>query len=321
MKPWGLRFNEFFERNMFMIIPVSLILGFLFYPYLSGQRGLVPYLFAYVTFVMALGCSPSQIADALRRPLPIAVTLLLTHAAAPLLAYGGGILLFGHDSPFVIGLVLFAAIPLGVSSVIWIGLSGGNIALALSMIVIDSLLSPLTVPFLIHLFFGAQIDIDHGRIIRDLIVIIVAPTILGVCVNRLTNGTAKERTSPLLAPTSKLAFAGVVVINAAAIAPHVLDLRRGMIVLLPAVVVLVAACYGMGMLGGKWFRDRQVSVALSYSSGMRNISLGLVIGLQYFEPTAAVPVVLSILIQQPMATLFHGWIERRRRKPAGFTIT
>jgi len=52
-------------------------------------------------------------------------------------------------------------------------------------------------------------------------------------------------------------------------------------------------------------KEKELIVAVSFSSGMRNISLGLVLALAYFEPLTAVPVVLSILIQQPFATLNH----------------
>lgn len=48
-----------------MVIPVSLILGFLFYPWLHDLTYLVPWLFAYLTLVMALGCGWDQMKCAL----------------------------------------------------------------------------------------------------------------------------------------------------------------------------------------------------------------------------------------------------------------
>ncbi|PYI57554.1 bile acid:sodium symporter [Paenibacillus flagellatus] len=290
---------------MFVIIPVSLILGFFFYRWLEGGTRLVPYLFAYLTFVMALGCSPAQLGGALRKPLAIVVTLALVHVAAPLAAYGAGTLLFGAGSPYVVGLVLFAVIPLGVSSVIWVGLSGGSVALVLSLIVLDSIVSPFVVPYAIDLLFGADIHFDHWNVMKDLIVIILVPTVLGVAVNAWSKGRAKPVTAPYAAPTSKLAFAAVIVINAAAIAPHVFAMKGELIRLVPAVLLFVAFCYALGWLGSLPFRGRDVVVTITYSSGMRNISLGIVIALHYFEPAAAVPVVMAILIQQPMATLAH----------------
>jgi predicted Na+-dependent transporter len=44
---------------------------------------------------------------------------------------------------------------------------------------------------------------------------------------------------------------------------------------------------------------------------MRNNSLGIVLAFSFFEPRAAVPVLLSILIQQPMASFVH-WIIKKK---------
>lgn len=321
-KPFGIRFNSWFEAKMFVIIPVSMILGFFFYKWFENGTALVPYLFAYLTFVMALGCSPSQVRAALRMPLPILMTLVLVHVIAPLVAYGAGTLLFGAGSPYIVGLVLFAVIPLGVSSVIWVELTGGNVPLVLSMIVIDSLISPFVVPFAIDLLFGADIHFNHLAVMKDLLIIIFIPTVLGVTVNALTRGRAKPWSANYTAPTSKLAFVAVILINAAAIAPHVFEMKGELLRLVPIVLVFVAFCYALGMFGALPFRSRDVSVAITYSSGMRNISLGIVIALQYFDPAAAVPVVMGILIQQPMATLQHRlqklyW----QKRTAGSTIT
>ena len=320
VRPFGLRFNDWFEKYMFIVIPVSLILGFLFYPVLSAGVDLVPYLFAYLTFVMALGCSARQIRDALRQPLAMATTFALAHVAAPLAGYGAGALLFGADSPYTVGLVLFAAIPLGVSSVIWIGLSGGNVSFALAMIVLDSIVSPFVVPFIVDLFFGAHIEFDVVSVMSDLAVIVVIPTILGVIVNALTRGRAKPWSAPVALPTSKLAFFGVVMINSAAIAPHVIAMKRDMAALLPVVVALVALCYAMGWFGAFPFRGQPMKATFAYCTAMRNISLGIVIALQYFEPAAAVPVVMSILIQQPMATLQHSLLKRLAAASKGMTL-
>jgi predicted Na+-dependent transporter len=313
-KLFGLGFNAFFEKYIAFIIPVSLIFGFIFYPWLHGLTYAIPGMFAYLTFVMALGCSGEQIKRALRMPIPMAITFALVHLIAPSVAYLLGVIIFGEGSPYVIGMVLFAAIPLGVSSVIWVGMSGGNVPLVLSMIVLDSAMSPFIVPLLVSLFFGAHIEFDHLKVMRDLALIIVVPTIIGVLINELTRGKAKLWSAPVSAPTSKLAFAGVVMINAAAITPHVMELKSDMYKLVPVVVVLVALCYVIGFLGSLALRNQELTITLTYSSGMRNISLGVVIGLGYFEPLVAVPVVVSILVQQPMATLNHWLMEKYKQR-------
>jgi len=80
--------------------------------------------------------------------------------------------------------------------------------------------------------------------------------------------------------------------------------------LVPVVLLLVAINYAAGYFGAKPFKSRELATTLSYGAGIRNISLGIVIALQYFSPQAAVPVVLSILLQQPIATLHHYVLQK-----------
>ncbi len=138
----GIRFSAWFEQRMFIITPISMGIGFVLHRYIADWGHVIPLLFAYLTFVLALGCSPGQVAKALKRPVIFILVLVLSHGIAPLIAYAAGAFIFGADSPYVIGMVLFAVIPLGVSSVIWVGMAGGLVSFILPLVVIDSILSP-----------------------------------------------------------------------------------------------------------------------------------------------------------------------------------
>ncbi|WP_411345842.1 bile acid:sodium symporter family protein [Paenibacillus sp. WLX1005] len=308
MREWTDNFTRIFEKYMFAIIPGTLLIGFLLSDQLIDYAGWIPYLFAYVTFVMGIGCGRRHVQGVLRRPLPVIITLLVTHLVAPLFAYELGQLMFGPDSPYTIGLVLFTAIPLGVSSVLWVSMSSGNVALALAMVIVDSAISPFVVPGLIELFFGTGVHFDTLGMIRDLMLIIVLPTMLGMIVYEVSGGRFKPWSAPVTLPLSKLCFIGVVLLNAAAIAPQLHELKGDLLVVVPSVLIIVALCYGLGYVCSGILRAKglELPATLAYASGMRNISVGMVIAMSYFTPQAAVPVVLGIMLQQPMATLQYS---------------
>jgi predicted Na+-dependent transporter len=310
-KSWGMRFGAKLDQYLFILILVSLVLGFLFSGLLYRFNGLVPYLFAYVTFIMALGCSWTQIRQAMQMRYAMLLVLFFAHVAAPLIAYGIGATLFGENSPYLIGLVLFAVIPLGVSSVLWVGLSDGNVTFALAVIIIDSAISPFVVPSEISLFFGAHIHFDHMKMMLDLVIIIVIPTFIGIGINIISRAKAKPWSEPVSGPTSKLAFLGVILLNAATIRPIAIQVKQDMLYIFPAVLVLVGICYGLGMLAARLQTNNALSVTMMYTTGMRNNSLGIVLALSFFEARAAVPVLLSILIQQPVAS-FVQWIVKKK---------
>ncbi|MCR2804310.1 bile acid:sodium symporter family protein [Paenibacillus soyae] len=310
MREWGLRFNHYFEKWMFLIIPGSLVLGFAGADALLPFVEAVPYLFAFVTLTMAIGCGLRELSGVMKKPGIMGLTFVIAHIVSPLAAYGVGTAVFGADSPYVVGLVLFTIIPLGVSTVLWVGMSGGSIPLMLSMVVLDSLLSPLVVPAGIHFFFDTTAQVETGPMILDLIIIIVLPTVIGVALHQWSKGTIQERVKPYTAPVSKLCFVGVVALNATAISPHLHQLKQDMAVLVPIVVLLVGLCYTLGFVGTSFAKDGKTQITVSYATGMRNISLGIVLALGYFSPLAAVPVVLSILIQQPIATVHHYILQK-----------
>jgi BASS family bile acid:Na+ symporter len=302
---------------MFLIIPGSLVLGFFFSSQLHRFVSAVPYLFAYVTLTMAIGCGLNQLRTVLSRPGVMIWTFVLAHILSPLIAYGLGALLFGVDSPYVVGLVLFTIIPLGVSTVLWVGMSSGSVPLMLAMVIIDSVLSPFVVPAGIHLLFRTAVETDTMQMMGDLLILIVAPTALGVILFELTKGRIQPIVQPFAAPLSKLCFVAVVSLNAAAIAPYTEMLRGDLLRLIPLAIVMVGLCYAIGFFGTAPYRNREIQITVSYATGMRNISLGIVLALGYFSPLAAVPVVLSILIQQPLATLHHFVLQKLNNRRAG----
>lgn len=306
----GSTFNSTFEKYMFVIIPSSMVAGYFSASWLAPFTSWIAWLFAWVTFVMAMGCSVKQLTETVRKPRMMIMLMVLAHLVAPTLVYWLGRLTLGADSPYLIGLVLFTAIPLGVSSIIWVGMSGGLLAFTLAVVVIDTLLSPLVIPAVMQLFFGAQLTFDYWQLFRDLSWMIVLPTIAGVMVNHRTKAEWRARLQPYTAPTAKIAFMLVVMINVAVITPLIGEWSNDLLKLVPLTLLVVGCCYLLGFVACFLLGSKSLSFTVTYLAGMRNISLGIVVGLPYFGPLAAVPVVLSILIQQPMATLNHWLLHR-----------
>ncbi|GGN91978.1 bile acid:sodium symporter family protein [Saccharibacillus kuerlensis] len=318
MKKKALAFSSWVDRGMFWITPLMLVLGLVFSkPFLPWVPA-IPYLFAYITFVMGVGCGREHLRQVFARPMPIVLTLVLSHLVAPLAAFGIGSVLFGASSAYTVGLVLFTIIPLGVSSVLWIELSGGSLALGLAMVLLDSALSPIVVPGLIQLFFGAELTFDTLHLMRDLLLMVVVPTALGVIIYERSGGKFKQKAGPVLLPISKIFFMLVIVLNAAGIAPYAYELRGDLAAVIPSVLFLVAFGYVLGYCAPLLLKRRtpELAVTISFAAGMRNNSLGLVLALGYFSPQAAVPVVLAILVQQPLATLHQLLLRKFKPYPS-----
>ncbi|MES7204618.1 bile acid:sodium symporter, partial [Cutibacterium acnes] len=138
-------------------------------------------------------------------------------------------------------MVLLLSIPTGVVSLMWVSIYKGNTALTLTMILIDTMLSPFLVPWTLSILVGAKVQMDVYGMMSGLFWMVVLPSIIGMLLNQWTRGALKREWSPRLAPFSKLGLAVVVAINSAVIAPYFIDMSFR-VIWIAAVCMLVVVC-------------------------------------------------------------------------------
>jgi hypothetical protein len=105
-----------------------------------------------------------------------------------------------------------------------------------------------------------------------------------------------------------------------AIAFASVPLGCGFLVVFSAMALQVAASYVSGFLIGLISgSDRGTRVALSYFMGMKNNGAALVMALSSFPLSSTLPVALTIMCQQPMASVLDRVWRRDEREPIGDT--
>ena len=300
-----------------LITPASIILGIILSTYLKDLSFLVPWLFACMTFEGSLGMNVKSIKNALAHPFPVFIALGILHILMPLWALAVGHIAFSGDPYTVTGLVLGMVIPTGVTSFIWVSIYKGNSALTLAIILIDSLLSPLIVPYSLSLFIGQKVEMDVAGIMSGLLFMIVLPSIAGMLLNQITKGNITDTWRPILAPISKVFLSLVVMLNGAVIAPYFKHLELKLLFTILVVLFISIFGYVFSFMIAKLLKfDREMAVTLTYSSGMRNISAGSVIAISYFPSSVVVVVVVGMLFQQTLASLFGTFLDKHYKKQA-----
>ena len=307
--------NRRLEKMMPLITPASIVLGIIFSTYLKDLTFLVPWLFACMTFEGSLGMNIKSIKNVLSHPFPVFIALGILHILMPLWAWAVGHIAFSGDAYTITGLVLGMAIPTGVTSFIWVSIYKGNAALTLAIILIDSLLSPFIVPYSLSLFVGQKVQMDVVGMMSGLLFMIVLPSIAGMILNELTKGKIKDVWKPRLAPISKVFLSIVVMLNGAIIAPFFQKIELKLIFTILVVLFISICGYVFSYLITKLLKcDREMVVTLTYTSGMRNISAGSVIAISYFPSAVVVVVVVGMLFQQTIASLFGTFLDRRYKQ-------
>jgi BASS family bile acid:Na+ symporter len=306
------RLNRLLERILPLITPVSVLIGVLLGTHLSGFTYLSPWLFAFMTFSGSISANFNQFLKVISRPLPLIVTLCILHVLMPLMALGFGHLVYSTDSLTITGLILGAAIPTGITSFLWVAIYRGSTAMTLSIILIDTVLSPFLVPYTLSLLVGTKIHMDISSMMQGLFYMIVLPSLLGMLLNQWTRGKIKEQWGHRLGPFSKIAMGVVVAINGSVVSPFLRHIDSHMVGLAAVVLFLASLGYMLGWLVARIMRwEPDIIIALTFNGGMRNISAGAVLAVAYFTAPVAIPVVLGMLFQQSLASLFGYLLNHR----------
>ncbi|CAG7641111.1 Pantothenate precursors transporter PanS [Paenibacillus solanacearum] len=299
------KLNRTLEKWMPLITPTSVVLGMLLTVWLKPYTPFVPWIFAFITFAGSLSLNLKDLQRVMTHPLPIIVSLVLLHGIMPLIAWGTGHLMLPGDPQLVTGLVLLLALPTGIVSFMWVSLYKGNIALTLSIILIDTLLSPFIVPGVMSLIVGTNVDMDVFGMMKGLLIMVVAPSVIGMLLNQWTRGRIKTVLGPRLAPFSKIGLAVVIMINSAFVAPFFTGINLKLAWLAVVIIVTVA----LGYIGGYYLTralgwGKELAITMTFNCGMRNISAGAVLAIAYFPPAVAMPVIIGMVFQQMMASFF-----------------
>ncbi|MBB6454498.1 putative Na+-dependent transporter [Salirhabdus euzebyi] len=312
------KLNRFLQKFMPIITPLSVALGVIFAGWLHTLEYLVPWIFAFMTFSGSLGSNFKDLRKVVLHPLPLFLCLLLLHVFMPLVSLGVGNIVF-QDEPYLItGLILAFLIPTGITSLIWVSIYKGNVVLTLSIILIDTLLSPLVVPGVLQLFIGAEIQMNSFDIMIGLLWMVVIPSLLGMLLNQISKGEVKERLGTKLAPFSKIGLGAVVAINSSAIAPYFTNVNKTLFIVIIVVFLMASIGYLFGWICAKLLKeDADTIISLTFNGGMRNISVGAVIAITYFPDLVALPVVVGMLFQQILASISGTVLGRMYRKEIG----
>ena len=306
--------NKRLTKLMPILTPLSLIIGVLIEDIGSQLMFLVSWLFAFMTFAGSLTLNFNSLKTFIKYPYVILLTIAGLHIVMPLWAYFLSSLVF-DDHLLTIGFILSVAVPTGVTSFIWVSISHGNKALCLSIILIDTLLSPFIMPLVVYFAVGKSIHIDTSSLVLDLLWMIVLPSILAMLLNQFTHGKIEKQLGKKLAPFSKIALFLIVMINSNIIAPYLKNMSWELVSIIIIVFIVAISGYILWLLLGHFlWKDPTLVSTLVFTGGMRNIAVGVVIASTYFPPRVALPVVFGMLFQQIIASQFSRIVEKYRQR-------
>ncbi|MBR1828219.1 MAG: bile acid:sodium symporter family protein [Atopobiaceae bacterium] len=311
MDAWK-RLGSWISRHMVFVVPLCIVVGVFFPHTLIPLRPAIPTLFAIVTFQNALRNDFKSLRDTFGHPQALLITLALVHVVAPLTISLVARALFGANPDTVVGLVLECCVPVGATTVMWSGVYGGNVALALAMMFISTTIAPFTIPWTLRLLVGATVEVDVVGMMGDMLYMVGIPAVAGVVFNEASHGWGKERLSPVMASLSSILVPIIIATNATGISKYVLNLTPWLVAVAAFVGMVTVLSVCMGLLVARLTRQPpDTTVTMAFDCGIRNISAGAVLAAAYLPAESLFPVMIGTLFQQLIAAIVGKTLQRR----------
>ena len=305
------RANAFMGKHLLWFVMGCVALGLAFPETFDVLNDCSMPLFAFMTFVSSLGGGFRELAQVVRRPLPVITVLLLLHVILPLMTMASGNLLFPHAPLFTLGLILAYCIPTGVASLMWSNIAGGNVSLCLSIVLLDTLMSPVVIPVTLKLLADSSVKMDTMGMMKSMMIMVAIPALIAMTMYQTSGGRVAQTLKPKLDPFSKITMLLIIIGNSTGCAPFLKTMDKTLVLVMAATVVICLVGFFTGYLGGKLLKqDFPSCQTMCLNTGMRNISAGAVLAMQYFPAEVMFPVAFSPLFLQLVTAIvvkvMHG---------------
>ncbi|MGI6037726.1 MAG: bile acid:sodium symporter family protein [Limnochordia bacterium] len=299
------KLDRWASKGFFWLTCLSLLLGLVFSR--GGDRviPLTKYILAYLMFTGALSCRVADFRRVLQRPERMLASLVLIFAVMPGLTYLITRLFLKNYPLLATGVILISALPVGVTAGVFADLGRGSVSLAITLVAVTTLASGFATPFILNLLIGSQVPFDGFQMSLDLIKLLALPVVAGVALNE-RQLPAVEELRPLLGIFNKAGIVVTLWANAAVMAPQLTQYREGVLYSLFIVVLQLVLSYGSSiLLARRLAMPLGDEMALGMSNAVRNVVAGVVIGMNYFPPAVTMPIIISIMLQPPVAVLVY----------------
>lgn len=250
----------------------------------TTSRWVIPntsYLLGIILFGMGLTLTTEDFVRISKRPVPVALGTVAHYVIMPSLAWLL-CLIFHLKGATAAGVILVGSCPSGTSSSVMAFLSGGDVALDVSIEILSTLLAPVMLPLLLSVLAGQYIAVPALSLFLSTLRIVVVPIILGVLIHTFFGKkiAAVIKLMPLISQVAILLIIGAVVS-----ANHANIFTAATALVIPVVMLHNLCGYSLGYAFAKLLHlEEPQQKAITFEVGMQDSSLGATLAMKYFVP-------------------------------------
>ena len=271
---------------------------------------------ALIVIMLGMGLSlrTSDFKRIIFNPKPIIIGLINQLILLPLIGLGVTFL-FPMNPEVAIGIMILAACPGGPTSNLITHLAKGDLALSVTLTAFSSLITILTIPFIVN--FALETFLDATQLIQlnvlqtvlQICVVVVIPVVVGMAIRRNRPLFAERMAKPVKIASGVVLALIIVALVIKEHANFIPYFKQAGI----ATLVLNIATMGVGFFSAKLFHiEKKQAVSISVESGIQNGTLAITIAVVLLNNTAyaIAPAVYSLLMFLTGGVIIY-WANRR----------
>ena len=274
---------------------------------------IAPLSLALIMLALGMGLTVQDFTRVLKQPKDFLVGLVCQLIFLPIIAFA---LVFILDTPveLAVGLMIIAAAPGGVTSNILTKFANGDVALSISLTAIISLLSIITVPFIIFKSIdllnasASTNEISMTGISIKMFLVVTLPVILGMIIRRFANNfvSSNEKTIQTISLILFLiVLFGAIIQERTNIVPYMM--KAGTITFFLNIIMMLIGFY-VAKIFATGIQQRK---CISLECGLQNGTLAIFVATQIFnDVTYIIPAAIYSLIMFATSLIFVFLIKK-----------
>ncbi len=263
---------------------------------------ILPLALAFIMFALGLGLTGGDFLRVIKRPRDFFVGAVSQIILLPIIAFIL-IKIWPIAPELAIGVMIIAAAPGGVTSNILTSFAKGDVALSISLTAIISLLSVITVPFIILIslmlleYHDLNLNISLTSMAISMFLIVTVPVVIGMAFRKFVSNIALKF-EPIAKKVSIVLFVLVLLGAIAAEKENVISYfaQAGLITLALNVVMMIVAYYVAHSLASGVEQKKCITIECGLQNGTLAIFVGTTIfgGGMYVIPAATYSLIMFV---------------------------